>query len=682
MAASKSVAILPIAGFLLGVMGVASISAANFETASQLLQSTTVDRIMRSDFDKVSSALDELPDAMPAALRSELRNVVGKTIAYPPMRDDVAKALASRLGAAALDRNLRWWTSSAGSAIAEAELSAYNSITGGPISALYGRTMPSTPDSVLIREVVDEGGYTGFAEQLRLSVAVSRQCLLLTIKLDPDCDHRQIATDRAIAPSSPRERELDAIAQGYALIPMADVSAYLAYLRSGDAKSVLAVLRSSMLEVERNRLDQARNAVRKAIREYVLARSGDTKKALVGITATIDAGGDLDRARMALQLLRYADETNPAILVALARVALMRAPPTFYSDGGAAWPTVDAGGRAEAQQWLDEAHALEPRHPDTLALEGHLAYLNADYERSISLLEQARESGATEPWLRIDLANSLFRRGSAQHDKPSVQRAALELESALNADLPGRARADAYLQLANAYVYLGDVQRADRVHLKYLSSLDAQSKGYALQNYAQFLLYSAHDVDRALSAARAGIEVADFSVADEFLARVLMVKSDALFAAGQPKKALELVAEARATVPDLKSQSSILAMDAATYPGLRALHTSGVLKDFSGAQGGQALVRAAPWGGTAEIAQLIGWGANPNYLDPKEGTALQRAILADNVSAVKALLAHGADPTTRYKDGRLPTELTGDSLDSRRAEILALLENAARQRRP
>jgi ankyrin repeat protein len=77
---------------------------------------------------------------------------------------------------------------------------------------------------------------------------------------------------------------------------------------------------------------------------------------------------------------------------------------------------------------------------------------------------------------------------------------------------------------------------------------------------------------------------------------------------------------------------------------------------------------------------MLAWGANSNYMDSEEGTALRRTILSDNVTAVKVLLVHGADRITRDKNGRLPSELVGDLSDTHRREILAVVENAARRR--
>jgi hypothetical protein len=115
----------------------------------------------------------------------------------------------------------------------------------------------------------------------------------------------------------------------------------------------------------------------------------------------------------------------------------------------------------------------------------------------------------------------------------------------------------------------------------------------------------------------------------------------------------------------------------ALFPGVIGIHAAGAVKDFSGRMGGQILVLASLYAMPQQIEQLVAWGANPNYYDPDEGTPLHMAILANNESAVRTLLAHGANPSTPFIDGRTPGELVSDVSDSLRAEILVLVRNAA-----
>jgi tetratricopeptide (TPR) repeat protein len=623
--------------------------------------------------------LGELPENLPLELRSDLRKAVDKNLDYSQMRGEISKLVSSRLSAAAIERNLRWWTSPAGREIYAAESAAYSSFNGRPVDPPRPLPPPGKISGVTVEQVVEEGGFISFADIVRRTNGAIRDCLWSTLTLAPDCSAAQPGVANSLPGGDARSRTAGAIRSGYVPVPTEELSSYLAYLREGDTKSEIASLHSSMLEVERDHLDRARAEAKKAIRRYVTARIGDPKEALRKIVAAIDAGRDLEQARTSLVFLRYVDEENPALFVELARVAMKLGLRGSYFDIPGEPPPVAAASREEARRWLEQAHALNPRRADTLVLEGYLAYLNKDYDRGISLLEQARKIGTTNPWLGVNLADTLWTRGTVWKDTASVERAAQEFETATSGNLPAPARSLAYHELGDIYQYLGETEKAANYERRYVATMDECCRGYALQRYSLFLLNSAHDVDGALVAVREGIKSEDSAEAEKQLVLVLLVKSGKLYSAGQTAQARALVDEARRAQPDLESEGWMLASLEVTYPGIRALHAASILTDFSGPVGGLILERTAKWAGAAEIEELLAWGANPNYMDPEEGTPLRRAILSDNVAAVKVLLAHGADTTARDKNGRLPRELIGDLADTQRAEILAMVGKAGRQ---
>jgi hypothetical protein len=201
-----------------------------------------------------------------------------------------------------------------------------------------------------------------------------------------------------------------------------------------------------------------------------------------------------------------------------------------------------------------------------------------------------------------------------------------------------------------------------------------------LHRYAHFLLFSAHDVDASVGAAREAVKVADFEVGRAFLVDVLAIKGGMLHAAGERQAAARFFAEATQIEPDLESICPDLARLPAMLPGVFGIHAEGLVKDFSGSIGGRTLVYASAYATADEIEELLAWGANPNYLDAEEGAPLHSAILANNVAAVKVLLAHGANPLTPFLDGRIPSQLADDPSDAKRAEIQTLVVNAAGRR--
>jgi tetratricopeptide (TPR) repeat protein len=287
--------------------------------------------------------------------------------------------------------------------------------------------------------------------------------------------------------------------------------------------------------------------------------------------------------------------------------------------------------------------------------------------------------GGTNPWLQVNLGDALWAIAMQppEVNRPISQRAAEEFEAALTSPLPSAAENRAVHQLGAIYAELGDIPKADLYQRRYVSMEEGRFKAYALHRYAHFLLFYAKDADGALSAARQAVQIYNFPVDRSFLVQMLTIKGGDLVAAGRPNDAVPFLNEAREMQPDLESLCPELARFPGLFPGVFGIHSVGGIKDFSGRIGGQTLVYASIYATSGQIEQLLSWGANPNYLDPDEGTPLHSAILADNVGAVKTLLAHGANPLTPFTDGRLPSDLNGDPSDAKRSEILADIRKAA-----
>jgi hypothetical protein len=179
-----------------------------------------------------------------------------------------------------------------------------------------------------------------------------------------------------------------------------------------------------------------------------------------------------------------------------------------------------------------------------------------------------------------------------------------------------------------------------------------------------------------LTAAREAVDTYDFLVGRTFLVQMLLIRAGTLITSGRSNEVSPLLSEARQMQPDLAPMGPELAFLPGMFPGVIGIHAAGATEEFSGRIGGQILVEASVYATPEQIEQLIAWGANPNYFDSSEGTPLHAAIFADNEGAVRALLAHGANPSTPYVDGRAPSQLLGGASNSRRSEILALVRNA------
>lgn len=669
-------------GVIIVLFSSCAYSAENFDSRRQLIRLTSLDNILRTDAEQAGFISDRLPEDLPSELRSDLRRVIDANLDYNKMEDALLKTAFSKIDRSTLDLNARWWASSSGREIAKAESSIYASLFGDSTFEAYNPTaQPQDPsNSGLVDDLLTAGKYSHFVADLLLATGDSRRCLLAGLDAT--------ATSGCAQGLSPLDGKADQLTSSIARVAVArylrvsagDLNAYLVYLRSTDTLSTLTTLRTAELEVEKQSWQKAMQQVNIAIDTYAKSHFGGVNDAKLGeIVGDIDTGQNLPQARFTLSLMRRGGPPNAAVLVQSARVTLKLAQDLTGSDNAPSVPQIDASSLESAQRYIDEALALDANRADALMISGHIAYLQRRFQQSADLLEKAKAMGDTSPWLHVNLGDTLWAIAMQPPgvNRPIGQRAAEEFEAALKSPLPSAAENRAVHQLGAIYAELSDLPKADLYQRRYISMVEGRFKAYALHRYAHFLLFYARDTDGALSAARQAVQIYDFPAGRSFLLQMLTIKGGDLVAAGRPHDAVPFLNEARQMQPDLESMCPELARLPGLFPGVFGIHSAGGIKDFSGRIGGQTLVYASMYATSKQIEQLLSWGANPNYLDPDEGTPLHNAILADNVGAVKTLLAHGANPLTPFTDGRLPSDLNGDPSDAKRSEILADIRKAA-----
>ena len=61
-----------------------------------------------------------------------------------------------------------------------------------------------------------------------------------------------------------------------------------------------------------------------------------------------------------------------------------------------------------AEDLLAEAAKLDPDYANTWVLYGHLAYLDWDFSAQHRMLERARAIGTSNPWMHINLGDTLW----------------------------------------------------------------------------------------------------------------------------------------------------------------------------------------------------------------------------------------------------------------------------------
>ncbi len=648
----------------------------------QLIQLTSQDSILRIDAQQAGFIIDRLPEDLPQELRSQVRQAIDVNLDYNRMQQALISAAASKLDRDRLESHSRWWASTSGRAIARAESSIYAALFTESTFDLYhpGGTTADQSNAELVQEVIDASQFPEFVSELAQSTTALRLCLVSNVMAaEQTTDCAQIKIRMISHAASLTQRIAHLAADKYSSVSSGDLSAYLAFLGSDKALATLKVLRAANLQVEQDSWQRALQQADSAVAVYAKSHFSRVDDAILhAIIADIDNARNLPQARFELRLLSRSAQPDARVFVQLARVTLKLAQHLTDNDAAPSVPRLDGASLKAAQQYIDRALALDPNSADVLMIAGHIAYLHQEFQHSVDLLEKATKAGGTSPWLHVNLADALWALGMQPPalKRAFIQSAADEFEAALRSPLPPAAENRAVHQLGAVYAELGDALKADGYYRRYISMQSGRDKAYALHRYAHFLLFYAKDSDAALAAAREAVQSYDFPLGRTFLLQMLLIKAGTLVSSGRPNEATPLLNEARQMQPDLAPMGPELARLPALFPGVIGIHAAGAVKDFSGRMGGQMLVLASLYATPQQIEQLLAWGANPNYLDPDEGTPLHMAILANNVGAVRTLLAHGANPSTPFIDGRTPSELVSDASDSRRAEILALVRSA------
>jgi tetratricopeptide (TPR) repeat protein len=656
-----------------------AVAAVPVEAAQQLLEHTTFMNVLRTEAEQASLLADQLSEDLPPDLRSDLRRVFDRDLGYEPMEVAVVKEVAAKLAQSRFDSALRWWASDSGQAIRLSESRAYASLLPGSSFQAFNPTQaaPDEGNSARALRVLARGRFSGFAVSLISSNAGARVCLSGTMDRLQTCMQRP-AFD--VPPEGDVAQFVEnTVREQYLRESAGDLDAYLAYLSSSEQESAIALIRDSTAGVVSRSWQRALKDAIGGIDQYARVIAGTSRQPTLQQTiADIDGGRNLGRANFVLQLMQRQGPADAEVLVQLARITIKRAHDLTSNDVAPSVPQIDPTSLQAAEQLLEQARKLDPNRGEAWMLLGQVAYLKRNFPQALELLNEAKAVGTNSPWLDVNLGDVLW----AMAYPPPVfrrelaQQAAAEFEAALAGKAPGPAEERAVHQLGPVYAELGEISKADVYYRRYVSYKEGLNKAYALHRYAHFLLFYAKDVDASVAAARQAVQTASFPLGRAFLAQILTIKAGTLEAAGRGQDAPPYIAEARAIQPDLESLSPDLARLSAMFPGVVGIHAAGLTKNFSGTLGGRTLVYASLYTTGEQMEELLSWGANPNYFDPEEGTALHFAILADNVAAVRVLLAHGANPMTPFVDGRVPSQLTSDPSDTKRGEILALIAKA------
>ena len=657
-----------------------ALGAITSKSAQELLERTTFNNVLRTDAEQAALLADRLSEDLPSDLRSDLRRVFDRNLSYNATEAMVVKDLSVKIGQSQLDQSSRWWASDSGRTINAAESRGYASLFPDSSFQAFNPAVssPSGENNGRALKAIADGHFADFVETTIGATIVARACLtgpMDRLKTCPSDVGARVPAKENLA------RVIQAaIRMQYSSVSVGDLDAYITFRGKSGSRSAEEQIRITTARVLSHAWSSAMKDAAAVLDDYSHLIAGKLRQPTLEQTMIdVDGGRNLGRADFLLRLMQREGPPDPEVLVQLARVTLKRAPDHTINDGPPSVPQIDAQSLRVAEQLLDDARRLDSTRGDAWMLAGHVYYLKQDFQHALESLDKANALGTDNPWLHVNRGDVLW---AMAYPPPvlrrdTAQQAAGEFEKVLTSSTPAPAQERAVHQLGPIYAELGDNSKAAEYYRRYISYKEGRNKAFALHRYAHFLLFYAKDTDMALAAARQAVQTSSFPLGRTFLAQMLSIKAGTLAAAGRGKEASTYIAEAREIQPDLESLCPELARLSAMFPGVVGIHAAGLVRDFSGSIGGQTLVYATLYATSEQMEQLLSWGANPNYFDPEEGTALHHAILANNIAAVKVLLAHGANPTTPYVDGRAPSELTDETSDAKRPEILAIVSKAA-----
>jgi tetratricopeptide (TPR) repeat protein len=588
---------------------------------------------------------------------------------------------APHFSKAEVTESVRWWASPSGVNVARAEGAFYaGAFSPSPnrkfevLDSRFGRSREENFSAV--DRILAGTPFVSIVTEQLVSTLHSQSCLPSSQSIEWNC--AGLADSIGIPQDYLAEANHTLLQNEYLELDPPDLAAYEAFLARGND-----LARRKLLEATSTVLQQAwRTALREtddAISENVRSLSPVEREALLrGLTADIDQGKKLRLARTQLRSLQQTDPRSPDVLLQLARVTLKGSPDLPQAEIPPYVPRIDEAALDAAQRLLEQAVAIEPRQVEVVVLLGQIAYLKHQYPQSLALLERAQAIGTDSPWLAVNLGNTLYALAltPVSQNRDLALRAVAAYEAVLARASSVNATTRAVHQLGPLYASMGELMKAEQFYQRWVSLQQGVPKAYAQHRYANLLIYYTHRVDESVTAARQAVWMDPFPLAKETLAEALAIQAASLQGSGRVKEAAAALAEGQTMVPDLESLCPDLAHFPSTLPGVFGIHAGGLAKDFSGPIGGKTLVYASMHASGKDLEQLMAWGADPNYFDADEGTALHRAILSDNLDGVRVLLEHGANARMPFVDGRAPSELTNEE-SAKRVEILALVRKAA-----
>ena len=404
-------------------------------------------------------------------------------------------------------------------------------------------------------------------------------------------------------------------------------------------------------------------------------------KLLAEVINRLDRGSELGTAGSLLEELLEIDAANPAVHVEHARYIMKTsgASRSISNSARVAWPP---GVMDKTKAALDQALKLDPDRADTLVLYGYVAMQRREYSDALKMLRHADKIGTDNPWLYVNWADTLMEIATEQKDSDAEAKAMVYFEKALERSPPhpqtSNSAADS---LVAYYLRTGDLDKAEAVYHKVLEITDNSARAH--HTYANFLMQYRGDADAAFEHAEKARDgrYAKYQ-SKEIMARALCLKASRIMAeTGDRDQAQPLFEQAERLYPDYAE----FAFDATWLPVQRVMlkgmsqYGVDIFADEDNRQ--ISIIHMAVMRNDIELTrEILALGGNPNQPNADNGTPLHAALFHSGPDMVDLLLSHGADPTTKYRDGRTPIEIVERFRGPNRERYITSLTTAIEQR--
>lgn len=348
---------------------------------------------------------------------------------------------------------------------------------------------------------------------------------------------------------------------------------------------------------------------------------------------TIDVGAELQDAKRGLEEILLADPNYVPVYAELARYRMK----TNWS----------AEGLAQAEQLLESARRIDPKHANTLVLLGYVYAHQKRFKEAEQVLHEAETIGTRNIWLYSNLGE-LYAMQGKKVDALAAYGRAIDAPDGL--PTYERARDDAYR--SKLALLATDHQWKDLDDLYARRAEKFPRNACYRAEHADFVLRRLGDADRAVTIAKAALDQGCGDNARSVLGMAYFVQWAAALKSGTSAAEADSLFN-RGLALSVPGPNLIygLATSAYTAQVIAPLKQRGIQIDVGDSRGMNALLYSVGNRDLDALRTLVGNGANVNYKGADDFTPLMMAASIGDEKAAAFLLKSGASRAARTRSG-------------------------------